>query len=270
MDVESIQTEVTVMEAKLRISVRGLEDSDGAQGLDEQEAELACKRVYDETEKVLDFRKRRVTDTGLNKRITLPYPVDTRTEEKIQDLVKDLDEAILRAGREDESGRLRAGKQNPSSLNNDQQRGRESILKREREGELIVVLTDMSGKRAVMTPEIYHQLMEPHITGDTIHTRDEVDQAEKQFNGAAAQILKVFKVGEDWRHEDRHKSAYSVRHNMVPRLSQQVIDHKETLKTRPVCRARADQAPDGPLAALVGDILDPFIRERRTEATELK
>ena len=193
--------------------------------------------MYDETEKVVDFRKRRVTDTGLNKRITLPYPVDTRTEEKIQDLVNDLDEAILRAGREDESGRLRAGKQNPSSLNNDQQRGRESILKREREGELIVVLTD---KRAVSTPEIYHQLMEPHITGDTIHTRDEVDQAEKQFNGAAAQILKVFKVGEDWRHEDRHKSAYSVRNNMVPSLSQQVIDHKETLKTRPVCRARAD------------------------------
>ena len=210
--------------------------------------------MYDETEKVVDFRKRRVTDTGLNKRITLPYPVDTRTEEKIQDLVNDLDEAILRAEREDESGRLRAGKQNPSSLNNDQQRGRESILKRKREGELIVVLTDKSGKRAV-------QLMEPHITGDTIHTRDEVDQAEKQFNGAAAQILKVFKVGEDWRHEDRHKSAYSVRHNMVPSLSQQVIDHKETLKTRPVCRARADQAPDGPLAALVGDILDPFIRE---------
>ena len=97
-----------------------------------------------------------------------------------------------------------------------------------------------------------------------------MDQAEKQFNGAAAQILKVFKVGEDWRHEDWHKSAYSVRHNMMPRLSQQVIDHKETLKTRPVCRARADQAPDGPLAALVRDILDPFIREGQTEATELK
>ena len=184
------------MEAKLRMSVRGLEDSDGAQGLDEQEAELACKRVYDETEKVVDFRKKRVTDTGLDKRITLP-------------------------------GRLRAGKQTPSSLNNAQQRGRESILKREREGELIVVLTDKSGKRAVMTPEIYHQLMEPHITGDTIHTRDEVDQAEKQFNGAAAQILKVFKVGEDWRQEDWHKSAHSVRHNMVPSLSQQVIDHKD-------------------------------------------
>ena len=151
-----------------------------------------------------------------------------------------MDEAILRAEREDESGRLRAGKQNPSSLNNDQQRGRESILKREREGELIVVLTDKSGKRAVMTPEIYHQLMEPHITGDTIHTRDKVDQAERQFNGAAAKILKV---GEDWRHEDRHKSAYSVRHNMVPSLSQQVIDHKETLKTRPQCAEQGQIKP---------------------------
>ena len=62
---------------------------------------------------------------------------------------------------------------------------------------------------------------------------------------------------------------HSVRHNQVPSLSQQVKDHKETLKTRPVCRARADQAPNGPLAALVGDILDPFIRKadrgRRTE-----
>ena len=83
--------------------------------------------MYDETEKVVDFSKKRVTDTGLNKIITLPYPVDTRTKEKIQDLVNDLDEAILRAGREDESRRLRAGKQNPSSLNNDQQRGRERV-----------------------------------------------------------------------------------------------------------------------------------------------
>ena len=78
VDVESIQTEVKVMKAKLRMSVRGLEDSDGAQGLDEQEAELACKRVYDETENVVDFRKKRITDTGLNKRITLLTPEPKR------------------------------------------------------------------------------------------------------------------------------------------------------------------------------------------------
>ena len=242
------------------MSVRGQEDNDAAQGLEEQEAELACKRVYDEAEQVVDFRKKRVTDTGLNKRITLPDPVDMRIEVKIQDLVNDLGEAIYKAGRE-EAGCLRAGKQSLSTLTDAQQRGRTSILARERAGELIIVLTDKSGKRAVMTPEMYKELMEPHIAGDTIHTRSEVDQAEKHFNGAAAQILKVFRIGEEWGHENRLKSAYSARHNMVPSLSQLVKDHKDTLKTRPVCRARADQAPNGPLAALVGDILDPFVRE---------
>ena len=260
VDVESMQTEVKVMEAKLRMSVRAEEDNDGAQGLEEQEAEQACRRVYDEAEKTVDFRKKRVTDTGLNKRITLSEPVATRVEVKIQDLVNDLGEAIFKAGRK-QACCLRAGKKSSSTLTDAQQRGRASILARERAGELIVVLTDKSGKRAVMTPEIYQQLMEPHIAGDTIHTRTEVDQAEKQFNGAAAQILKAFRVGAEWGHENRHKSAYSARHYMVPSLSQQVKDHKETLKTRPVCRARADQAPNGPLAALVGDILDPFIRE---------
>ena len=34
--------------------------------------------LHDETEKVVDFRKRRVTDTGLNKRITLLTPEPKR------------------------------------------------------------------------------------------------------------------------------------------------------------------------------------------------
>ena len=43
-----------------------------------------------------------------------------------------------------------------------------------------------------MTLEIYKQLMEPHIRADTIHTREEVDQVERQFNGASTQILRAF------------------------------------------------------------------------------
>ena len=151
VDVESAKTEVRVMEAKLRMSIRNQDEEDGAQGVEEQEAELAGKRVYDETERVVDFRKKKVTDTGLNKRITLPDPVDMRVEVKIQDLVNDLDEAISKAGGEERRS-LRAGNQSYSTLTDAQQRGQSSILARERAGELIVVLTDKSGKRAVMTP----------------------------------------------------------------------------------------------------------------------
>ena len=273
VDVEGIKTDIKAMEAKLRMSVReeeeqparGLEDEAAARGLEDKEAEMASRRVYDESLRVADFRKKRVNDTGLNKRIKLPEPVAIQKETKIQSLVDDLEELAVKAGK-GAAACLRAGKAGtgpgpPSSLTVAQQRGRASIKAREKAGELVLVCSDKSGKRAVMTPEVYKQLMEPHIRGDTIHTRDEVDQVEHRFNGASAQILKAFGVGKDWGHEDRLKSAYSACHNMVPSLSQLVKDHKETLKTRPVARARADQAPNGPLAALVGDILDPYIQE---------
>ena len=34
----------------------------------------------------------------------------------------------------------------------------------------------------------------------------------------------------EWGHENRNKSTYSARHNMMPGLSQQIRDHKETLQ----------------------------------------
>ena len=40
-------------------------------------------------------------------------------------------------------------------------------------------------------------------------------------------------------------------------------DHKPPpqVVTRPVCRAKSDQSPNGPLADLVGELLNPFIDE---------
>ena len=173
---------------------------------------MASKRVYDEFLRVADFRKKRVNDTGLNKRIKLPEPVAIQKETKIQSLVNDLDEIAMRAGKKAaiclRHGRAGTGPLPSSTLTEAQQRGRASIKAREKAGELVLVCSDKSGKRAVMTPEIYKQLMEPHIRGDTVHTREEVDQVERQFNGASAQILRAFGVGKDWRHEERMKSAY--------------------------------------------------------------
>ena len=64
-------------------------------------------------------------------------------------------------------------------------------------------------------------------------------------------------------------SACHVRNSEVPGMNQLVKDHKETLKTRPVCRAKVNQIPNGPLADLVCEIVNPFVeeadRERRTE-----
>ena len=113
--------------------------------------------------------------------------------------------------------------------------------------------------------------MEPHIRGDSIHSREDVLKAEKQFNGASRQILRAFKFGEAWGHGDRFVTAAKAENNEVPDLNQLVKDHKPTLKTRPVCRAQVTQAPNGPIAELLCEILNPFVEEADKESrTEVK
>ena len=65
------------------------------------------------------------------------------------------------------------------------------------------------------------------------------------------------------------KSACGAKNNEIPSLNQLVKDHKTTLKTRPVCRAK--QAPNGNLGELLCTLLDPFVQEAdREERTEIK
>ena len=65
------------------------------------------------------------------------------------------------------------------------------------------------------------------------------------------------------------KSACGAKNNEIPSLNQLVKDHKATLKTRPVCRAR--QAPNGNLGELLCTLLDPFVQEAdRGDRTEIK
>ena len=55
----------------------------------------------------------------------------------------------------------------------------------------------------------------------------------------------------------------------MPSVNKLVKDHKGTLKTRPVCRAKTNQTTNGPLSELIGELLNPFIeaadRKERTE-----
>ena len=143
------------------------------------------------------------------------------------------------------------------------------MLDREKAGELVLVCSDKSGKLYPMSRELYRQCMEPYIHGDSEHTRKDVLKAEKKFNGASKQLLRALQFGENWGQEDRFNSACRVRNHGVPSMNQLVKDHKETLKTRPVCRCKVQQAPNGPLADLVCEVLNPFVeeadKERKTE-----
>ena len=112
--------------------------------------------------------------------------------------------------------------------------------------------------------------MSQHTEGDTVVSRDDVDLAEKHLNAAARQMVRTFNFGGDWGHEDRINSASWAHSNKVPSLGGLVKTHKEELKMRPVCYAKSNQCPNGPLANLLCISLDPFIEAadggNRTEA----
>ena len=272
IDTEKLKTSIQVTAAKLRMSLQEQEEG-AAQGLDEQEEEaiLASKRVYDQEEGKVDFRKKRVTDMATCKRITVPNAAEASKEAKIQVLVNNLEDAVRRNQKKEAECLKAGGPDSLSTMSEAARRGKQRILEREKAGELVLLASDKSGKLAVMSPTLYKDCMQPHIEGDTEHTREEVVEAERQFNGAATQILRAFKVGEDWSHQERFKSACNAKNNEIPSLSQYVKDHKEELKTRPVCKAQVQQSPNGPLADLLCELLNPFVEEAdKASRTEVR
>ena len=72
-------------------------------------------------------------------------------------------------------------------------------------------------------------------------------------------MVRAFNFGQEWCHEDRIKSASRAQFNKVPSLGGLVKTHKEELKVRPVCFAKCNQCPNGPLACLLCLALDPFV-----------
>ena len=194
------------------------------------------------------------------RRITVPDAAEASKESKIQVLIDNLEDVAKKAGREEQSC-LKAGSSNLSTMTEQQRRGKLSLIRREKNEELVLVASDKSGKLIPMSPELYRQSMEPHIRGDSVHSREDVLKAEKQFNGASRQIQRAFKFGKTWGHEDRFVTAGKAENNEVPDLNQLVKDHKPTLQTRPVCRAQVTQAPNGPIAELLCEILNPFVEE---------
>ena len=101
IDIEKMKTGIQVMASKLRMSVNAVEETPESDLVDKEE-EMASRRVYDEERRSADFRKKRVTDSALNKRITVPDPVAESKEVKIEALANMLDNIVDReAGKEE-------------------------------------------------------------------------------------------------------------------------------------------------------------------------
>ena len=143
-----------------------------------------------------------------------------------------------------------------------QQAGRQSLLSRQNEGELVLLESDKSGNVVAVSTELFMKKMDPHIKDDEIVEMKEVREKESLMNAAALQFSRVLKMGVGLDQEDRVKEAVTSSNAKIPVLKQMIKVHKSDVApgeggpTRPV--GAATEAPNGTLTEIASDFLKHF------------
>ena len=120
------------------------------------------RKVFDEECGKLQMSKMRVTDAKYDVRSYPPREAGTKDEMRIQMRREECMDEFCKVKKElcDKKGRL---KNTNSNMTIEEQSGKKSIMRRMKEGEIIITTTDKSGKYAVIEPDLYKQAAEVHI-----------------------------------------------------------------------------------------------------------
>ena len=228
-----------------------------------EEAEMLAKTVFDEDGMSLDYGRKRATDCKHNTYVKLPRPKSARVERDIEyrrltwrKVYRDFRNQFA-----DEDGIQE------SNLTEGEERGLKKLQKRVREGELIVVKTDKSGRFSLMSLKEYQRAGEVHTAKDSEVDLDFLIKNQKKVNGHISMLLKTFLVGESHGHYERIRNLKLTHSLSVAPLYLLFKDHKGwTLETgkpppsRPVVSAGSGQ--NDHLSEIISHILEPVIKMR--------
>ena len=164
--------------------------------------------VFDRAAGRVDLSKLRVTDIPTNTRVFEPRAASGPEEVKIQ-LQKN---EVLETCREYVKREcFETGKVKNTNLTSQQIIGKKKLKRRVKQNEIVIFLTDKSGKLAICTPETYQEAAKVHIDKDTEVPWDTLKQTETLVNRHVKQLVNAFSMGSTHRQEDRiHKALRAV------------------------------------------------------------
>ena len=140
------------------------------------------------------------------------------------------------------------------NLDKDLRDGVKSLKKRSKDGELVITETDKSGKFCVFSMEEYMKAGEVHTRNDEKIDEKELKKVQNTLNATCSMFLKVFRVGENSDHVERHRTNH-INQSVNPSAMRLTLkDHKglENIKTRPLCGPGMNTN----LSNLLSDILE--------------
>ena len=237
----AMEFEIELANAKLRIQMQReleekLEDEEEIELSQEEkdtieEEESKSRLTFDPITKTFDDRKRRVTDLAECSRVTLPKPLPTKYENMIE-MRREIHTEIHNRYRQE---RCNKDGEQESNLTKDQQEGLKTLKKKIKDGEIVVLRTDKSGKLCVASRDAYVKMGMIHTEKDKKIGWKEIEEMEKQINGHSIAWVKMHNTGESHGHKDRVIDSKVSRSKNLSTMYLAVKDHKkEPGKSRPI------------------------------------
>ena len=255
------------MMIKQRWEERNKEERDGEAWTEDWEVKEAEASEIREGNSI-NFAKKKATALPTNPRITLPKQTHEKREIEMRNLTGRLKDVFKKYKVENcnEKGKIKK-----DNLTKNERAG----LKEAKKSENVFNITDKSKEFYVDTPENYLKSMERHTENDKELNDKEEAKMERELNGHKVMWTRFLRVGEEWGHQDRVKSAVITKSGSVPKLKGMRKTHKPVVEgkelegpdQRPVCMAK--RSPNGPLGHLQSEILnnlaDDLDKEVKTE-----
>ena len=136
-------------------------------------------------------------------------------------------------------------------------------MKRIKEGEIVVMKTDKSGKMCISTKEKYIELGMQHVKGDKEISREELRCIERILNGHGMSWSKMWGTGKAHNQEDRVMNSRVSSSENTSDLLVAFKDHKKEEKGRPI--ATGNSGNTRALSNAVSDFVEAVANSESTK-----
>ena len=243
------------------------------------------RHIFDPFEKIMNFRYRRPTDYKLNTRVKLPRPLSLEEEfncetrrriykntfDEYKTKIKGAEKEGMKINKEkkNKNGRKRGGKKRKArsilNMTETEKDGHDSLLGRIKDGEIVIVPTDKSGRLSVMTRTQYMKAGGVHTSKDEQIDWDTAKYLKNQVNSHMWWLSRIVSYAKN-TDQERMQNNLTVSGIDIPEMSLLVKDHKpwqedsgKPVPTRPVVSGNVNINTH--LSELLSEILEPVALE---------
>ena len=169
----------------------------------EEIKDASRRMIFDQEDKKFNFGKKRATDLKGNTKVILPGMRKSFQEEANLEMLRAEMKGCFRDFVREHCNEK--GEQE-NNLTRGETQGLKNLKKRVKEGNIVILPTDKSGRFGIMSMDNYLRAGEVHTKKDIEVDMNTIVTTQTELNGNVSMMIKFFKIGHLWNHSDRVRS----------------------------------------------------------------